>query len=153
MSDTSNPVRIFISYAHEDKDYCTRLAKHFRPMERQGKVKVWTDGEIEQGDLWDDEIKKALTGAEIVLFLISSDFVFSDYIDSVEMNSARERYAKGEVIIIPVIIRHCDFSSLELSRFQAAPSGGKPISSWNDHDEAYVDVINGMKRVIERLRP
>lgn len=149
----TGPVKIFISYAHEDKAYCTKLANHLRPLVRKGDIEVWTDGEIELGNEWDDEIKNALAESEIVLFLISSDFVNSEYIDGVELKKAMERYQKKDLIIIPVIIRFCDFSSLKLSRFQAAPAGGKPISKWDDHDEAYVNVVMGLKKVIKRLRP
>ena len=73
----------------------------------------------------------------------------SRYINDVEIKKALDRYEKKEVLIIPIIVRPTDFSSMEISKFQALPKDGKPISTWRDRDEAWLDVVKQLKRVFK----
>jgi hypothetical protein len=142
-------VKLFISYAHADESFKEELKKHLSGLKRNGLVEEWHDRYIKPGELWDEEIKRNLNEAQIILFLISSDFMASDYINDVEIGNALSRYSRGEVIIIPIIIRSCDFSSLQVSSFQALPKDAKPITKWDDRDEAWLNVINGIKSVLQ----
>lgn len=141
-------IKLFISYAHADEKYKDELKKHLSGLKRNGIIKEWNDRYILPGKKWDDEIKRNLEESQIVLFLISSDFMSSDYINDVEIAKTLNRYEKGEVVIIPIIIRSCDFSSLSLSDFQALPKDAKAVKKWKDKDEAWLSVINGIKEVI-----
>lgn len=144
-------IKVFISYAHADENYKDDLKKHLSGLKRNGIINEWNDRYIIPGKKWDAEIKRNLEESQIVLFLISSDFMSSDYINDVEIARTIERYGKSEVVIVPIIIRACDFSSLSLSDFQALPIDAKAISSWNNEDEAWVDVIKGIKNVIANI--
>lgn len=140
---------LFISYAHKDSSYKEELVSHLKALERKGQINIWEDGAIIAGTDWDVTIKQHLAAADIVLFLISADFINSDYIDRVEVKEAIANHQAGKQILIPIVIRACDFSSFDqLSRFQALPSHAKPVSSWANRDEAWLDVVKGLKRVI-----
>jgi|GEM_PF-996500 len=145
-------VKVFISYARKDTELKDELAIQLKLLKMQGLVDVWNDREILPGQEWDKEIKGELEKAEIILLLISNDFLASDYINDVEVKKAFERYEKGEVIIIPVIIRPTQFVDFELSKFQALPKDAKPISLWDDRDSAWLYVATGLKRVILSLQ-
>lgn len=145
-------IKLFISYAHEDKQHKDELIKHLSALQRNGLVESWDDQQITVGQEWDKEIKKALAQAEIVIFLVSADFGYSDYIHDVEIKSALKRYEAGEQIIIPILVRAYDFDSLELNRFQALPSNLEPVTSWDNQDEAWLNVTEGIKQKIYELK-
>jgi len=145
-------LKVFISYAHEDEFYKKELEKRLIPFLRDSAlIESWSDGEILGGEEWDQAIKQEIENSQVILFLVSPDFIASEYIQDVEINKALDRYRKGEVIIIPIILRPTDYSDLEISRFQALPKDGKPISTWKDQDEAWYDVSIQLKRIFESL--
>jgi len=147
-----DPVKLFISYAHEDEVHKNNLVTHLSALQRLGVLEAWDDREIMAGQNWDTAIKTSLEQADIVIFLISADFIASEYIHDVEIENALKRYKAGQQIIIPVLVRACDFSSLHLSRFQALPTGAKPITSWDNLDEAWLNVTEGIKKVSTEMR-
>ncbi|CAN5883523.1 hypothetical protein BH24BAC1_BH24BAC1_15690 [soil metagenome] len=106
------------------------------------------------GQAWDQQIKQNLENSQIVLFLVSSDFMDSDYINDVEIARTMKRHEAGQVTIVPILIRPCDFDSLEISNYQALPlapaEGLKAISKWQDRDEAWLNVVNGLKKIIQQ---
>ncbi len=142
-------VKIFISYAHKDEIYKDGLIEHLAGLSRNGLIDQWNDREIKPGHRWDDAIKKNLDTSDIVLFLISSSFIASDYIHDIEIQKAIKRHNEGRIIIIPIILRPCDFTSLPIDKFQALPKNAYPISKWDDQDEAFLNVIEGLKVVID----
>lgn len=152
----NRPVKLFISYAHEDTAYKNDFIKQLSGLEKhQGIIQSWTDQQIQSGQVWDDIINEALRESDIVAFLISADFMFSDYIKDVELKKTLERYNANKQIIFPVLVRPCDFDSLALSRFSALPicdekNDLKPVSLWQSQDKAWLNVIKGIKKVIEK---
>ncbi len=147
----ASPVKVFISYAHKDEEYKNKLVTHLIPLEREGLIDSWNDRELKVGDNWDIQIKRSLEEAQIVLLLVSPDFISSDYIHRVEIQGALERHQEGKATISPIIIRTIDWDSFSLGRFQALPTGGKPISTWVDQDAAWVDVTKGLRILIRGL--
>src|SRR5437867_12063493 len=97
--------KIFFSYAHEDELLLKKLKRHLRPLQRQGLIDVWHDRDISAGTKWEEEIDKRLNEANIILLLISPDFMDSDYCYGTEMKRALERHERGEAHVIPVILR------------------------------------------------
>ncbi len=146
------PVKIFISYAHEDEEYKDQLVKQLSGLLRNGWIEEWNDRKIAPGQEWDDSIKNALVDAEVILFLVSADFMASDYIHDEEIKQALQRNKNGQLTIVPVIIRSCDFSSLSLSKFQALPTNATPIRSWDNRDAAWLNVVEGIKKLITKMR-
>lgn len=141
-------LKFFISYSHKDEEFKEGLRSHFIGMIDNKTIKAWDGREILPGEDWDYEIKKKLEEANVILFLVSSDFMNSDYIKDVEIKHALERYERKEVKIVPVIVRPCDFDSLPLNKHLAVPTGRKPIIRWDDRDEAYLDVVTNIKRML-----
>src|SRR5260221_1137628 len=125
----SGPVTLFYSYAHEDEELRNQLDKHLRLLERQGLITSWHDREIRAGDDWAIEINTYLENAQIILLLISADFLTSDYCYGVEMKRALERHFACEPRVIPIILRPVDWQhDLLLSGLQALPTNGKPVT-------------------------
>ncbi len=143
-------IEIFFCYAHEDESYRQLLEKHLEPLRRQGFIKIWHDHYITAGSNSQKEIDSHLTTAHIILLLISPDFMHSDYCYNVVTKRAMERYERGEVDIIPVILRPIYWQSAPFGQLQALPRDGKPVSSW-DLDEAFFDVAEGIRKIIEKM--
>src|SRR6266446_8435368 len=102
------PVKIFLCYAHEDEKLKKELEKHLSLLKRQGFIDVWHDRDISAGAQWKRDIDKYLNSANIILLLISPDFMYSDYCYSIEMQRAIERHEREEACVIPIILRHID---------------------------------------------
>ncbi len=145
--------KIFFSYAHEDELLLKKLKTHLRPLQRQGLIDVWHDRDISAGSEWEQEIDKQINTANIILLLVSPDFMNSDYCYSVEMKRAMERHARGEARVIPVILRPVYWHNAPFGRLQALPTDAKPIvgSSWHNWDEAFFDVAEGIRTAVIQL--
>jgi hypothetical protein len=142
------PVNIFFCYAHEDEALLNKLKSHLRPLQRQGLIDVWHDREINAGAEWEQEIGHHLNAAQIILLLVSPDFMNSDYCYSVEMKRALERHQRGEARVIPIILRHVYWQGI-LGNLQALPTDAKPVNSWQDQDEVFFLVVEGIRKAIE----
>jgi len=148
------PVKIFFCYAHEDEELLNKLKTHLRPLQRQGLIDVWYDRDISAGSDWEQEIKEQLHTAQIILLLVSPDFMDSDYINDVELKRAIERHNSGEARVIPIILRPVYWQDV-LGKLQALPTDGKPImsSSWQYQDEAFFNVTEGIRKTIKNIVP
>lgn len=111
----------------------------------------WHDRKIEAGDTWGQAISENLEKAEIVVLLVSIDFINSKYCYDIEMDAALDRQAEGLVTVIPVIARSCLWKSTRFAPFQALPTDGKAIATWPDRDEALSVVAEGIRKVAEGL--
>lgn len=145
--------KIFISYAHKDELYKEELIEHMSGLRRAGIINEWNDRKIVAGQNWSEEISNNLTSSNIILFLISASFMNSDYCMGVEVKTALEMHARGEAQLIPIIIRAVDWTDSEISKIQGLPKDARPISSWENVDEAWLDVISGLKNHIQNFEP
>src|SRR5258707_15888232 len=145
------PITIFFCYARKDETLLNKLKTHLSPLRRQGLIDVWYDRDISAGTEWEQEIKKHLNSAQIVLLLVSPDFMDSDYCYSVEMKRALERHEQGTAKVIPIILSYVQWQGEPLGELQALPTDAKPITSasWHSLNEALFDVAEGIRRVIE----
>lgn len=146
-------VKIFISYAHEDEEFKEGIERHLSGLKESGLIHTWHDRQIKPGELWDEEIKGNLEDCKIILMLVSSYFMQSNYIQDVEIKRALDRSDRNELTIIPIIVRPCDFSSLYISRFHSLPKNTNPIVKWTDREEAYLDVIESLKVLLNIMKP
>jgi hypothetical protein len=149
---TEQTIEIFFSYAHEDEALRDKLAKHLKLLERQGIIKAWHDRNITAGEEWKTAIDTNLESAGIILLLISADFLTSDYCYDIEMKRALERHENKEARVIPIILRSVDWHRSPFGKLVALPTDGKPITSWPNQDEAFTDVVKGLRKVIDRLQ-
>lgn len=144
-------VKIFFCYAHEDEFLLNKLKTHLKPLQRQGLIDIWHDRNINAGLEWESEINKHLASADIVLLLISPDFMNSDYCYSIEMAHALERYQRGKARVIPIILRSVDRQGTPFSHLQCLPTNAKPVKDWQNRDKALLDVATGIRKVVEEL--
>jgi hypothetical protein len=149
MSEES--VKLFISYCHRDEKLREQLDKHLAPLKGQKVVEAWHDRQIRAGNEWANQIDNNLNKADIILLLVSPDFVASDYCSNIELKQAVKRHENGEAIVVPVILEPCDWSWLPFSKFQAFPKDAKAISTWVNQNEAFLDVVQGIRKVAQNL--
>ena len=123
-------LEVFFSYAHTDEDLLNKLLVHLSGMRREGLITPWHDRRIEAGETWSEHIDTHLDTADIILLLISADFIASDYCYSVEMTRALECNARKEARVVPVILRPCDWSKQPFASLQALPTKAKPVTIW-----------------------
>jgi TIR domain len=140
-------LRLFYSYSREDASYLHALERALRPLVREGFVRPWHDAEILPGERWEGAILRELEMAEVVLLLISPDFLGSDFCSRVELPRALAREQSGEAIVVPILVRPVgDLNRYAFARLGALPPGAKPISKWADPDDACASIV-------EKLRP
>jgi TIR domain len=154
-------LKLFISYAHEDESYRASLEKYLIVMKLQGIIEHWDDRKIVPGDKWEDEINAKLEEARMIVLLVSIDFLNSDYIRTKEMRRAIERYGAGDAMVVPVLVRTTpDWNQLPgLGALQALPvkpgtmpEEVVPVKKWDDYDEAWTNVVSGLRRMIEKFQ-
>ena len=145
-------VDLFYSYAHEDEALRDELAGHLKIMERRGVIRPWHDRRIDPGTRWDREIDRQLARADLVLLLVSKDFINSDYIWGHELDTAMRRQRSGEASVVPVMLRAVDIAGAPFAELQGLPSDLRPVTSWPNRDEAWTDVAKGIRRTVEQIR-
>lgn len=148
----NGPLEVFISYSHKDEALKDELYIHLANLTRQGKIQPWQDRAIEAGTEWDAEIKARLESARIILLLITPRFIASEYCFDQEMERAMERHAEGTARVIPIIMKPCDWAGTAFSKLQILPKDAKPVTAWNDQDEALLNVVQGIRRATESLQ-
>lgn len=132
------------------------LVSHLYPLQRDGLISSWYDGQILPGEEWAPQIKQNLEQAQIILLLISKDFLNSDYCYEVELTKAIERHKAGTGSVIPVIVRSCLWDQVSIGGFrlknlQVLPKDAEPISRWDDPDDAFTNVAKGILDRIQQL--
>jgi hypothetical protein len=149
---SSESVSVFISYSHADEAYRKDLGVALASLRDEEKVSEWHDRRIEGGEEWDDVIRRQLDKADVILMLLSADFIASDYIRKIEIPAAIERHYRGDAVVIPVFIRRFDYSSsAPYARLQGYPTNALPVDAWPKKDEAWFTVVQGVRAVVERI--
>jgi internalin A len=152
MEARSVAVRLFYSYSHRDETLRNELETHLKLLQRQRLIKPWHDRKIEAGDEWKRKIDDNLERADIILLLVSADFIASDYCYENEMTRALERHDKGEARVIPVVVRDVDWADAPFGELQALPKDSKAVMLWTDKDSAWRSVAEGIKKVVGEIR-
>lgn len=140
---------VFFSYSHADEELRNRLEKHLSLLKRQGLVEAWHDRRILAGSELDKAISSNLEAADIILLLVSADFLDSEYCYSKEMQRAMERHTAGTAVVIPVILKPCDWHSAPFGKLLATPRDGKAVTSWANVEEALADVASHVRKRVE----
>jgi hypothetical protein len=144
-------IRVFLSYSHKDQALIDQLTAYLDALTRRGVIQGWTDQQIEAGTEWDRAIVPYLDSADIILLALSADFLASDH-SSTEVEKSLKRHDTKQALVIPVILRPVDWSESSFSRLQASPSNGKPITVWNNRDEAFLSVARDIQKAVEALK-
>lgn len=148
MTKPIKKVKVFYCYSRKDDLLREALEHHLEPLKHSGQILVWHDREIQPGMNWKQEIDIRLNSSNIILLLVSANFIKSDYCYSIEMQKALAKHKAGEARVIPIILRPVLWKETPLGDLQALPTNGKPITLWRNRDEAFEDVAKGIQKVV-----
>src|SRR5262245_36353476 len=145
-------VKVFVSYAHEDVRYLERLLVHLANLRRQRVVEVWSDQEIEAGARWKTEIWDHFNAAQIIVLLVSADFINSDFAFCEEFQTAVKRYRAGQVALLPVIVRPCHRKGNVIETLQCL-FNDTPVSAYEheDPDGPWIKVVEAIETKARRI--
>lgn len=146
------PCRVFVSYARADEVHRSRLDVHLAPLVREGLIDLWCDRAIAPGSDWERDIGHELAVADVVVLLVTPDFVASAYCFEKELTEALRRHEEEGVYILPVHVKSVDLLHLSFGRFQGLPESLRPITAWQDADDAWLQVAQGVRRTAEEIR-
>lgn len=149
-SSSNNAIEVFFSYSHKDEELRNELATHLSILERNGVISGWHDRQIGAGEQWADQIDERMNAASIIMLLVSSDFIASNYCWNIEVRRAMERHEAGEACVIPVVLRPVNWRTAPFGKLQALPKDAKPVTSWSNRDEALLDISQGIEAVVNR---
>jgi serine/threonine protein kinase len=151
LNSSSKGLKVFFSYSRTDERMRRSLEEFLVNLKRQYSISDWHDGKIDAGEEWAQEIDKQLSQADIILLLVSQKFIASEYCHEKEIKRALERHKKGEARVVPIILSPCDWKNTHFRNLEVLPSGGRPIITWKHRQSAYLDVVEGLKKVIDKL--
>ena len=149
-----DPIKVFISYSQVDEAWKTKLVKHLGQSRREKLIDLWHDGMINAGTEWSETIESKLNAADIVLLLLSADFLDSDYCNEHEIPAAMSRHHSGSAKVIPVVLRHCAWKEtpMGIDSLQVYPKGGVPVQTWASSDEPLLDVASRVAQLAREIR-
>ncbi|HEY8688924.1 MAG TPA: toll/interleukin-1 receptor domain-containing protein [Chitinophagaceae bacterium] len=139
----------FISYSHLDNQMLDRLHKHLAQLQRDGIITAWTDQEILAGGKLNQNISSSLSNSKLFIALLSPDYLASNYCYEKEFEKALEMEKQRKLIIVPVILEPCDWLNTPFKEFKALPKDGKAVSTWENKNTAFLDIIQNLRRLIE----
>ena len=142
--------RLFISYSHHDENLLRELTAHLSPLVNNGTLQSWDDRQLILGDELDETLRSELRSADLVAFLVSSDFLASISCYQHELLRVLELRTSGTIEVLPIILRDCLWKDTPLKNFVAAPKDGKPVAAFPDKDTAWVSVAEQIKQSAQR---
>lgn len=135
-------LKLFISYSHKDDALVSKFINHIAPLKNSKLISEWYDRKIETGEEFQNDIDNNLNNADIICLMISDNFLSSTACLSEKDEALKLRNRKG-IKVIPVIISPCAWTMhTELNPLLASPTDGKPITSFTDQNEGWLDAIN-----------
>jgi replicative DNA helicase len=146
-----NAVRIFYSYSHKDEQFREALETHLAILKRQDIAIDWHDRKIIPGQEWASEIDAHLNESDVIILLISADFIASNYCYGKEMDLALSKHESGSAFVLPIIVRPVDWMTAPFAKLQALPRNGKPVTTWTNQDEAWLDIAKGVRKTIDHI--
>ena len=153
LTGASNAIEVFYSYVQEDEQLAEKLRRHLVLLKRQELIMDWYAGKVVPGQEPSEQIREHLNSARIILLLISSNYLFSEYHDSVEVKRAMERSKAGEAIVMPILLSTTDdLSNTPFGKLQVFPRNRKPINKWSDKDEALAEIAKEIRTVVNSLK-
>lgn len=142
-----NEKNIFISYSHQDEKWARRIKKHLKGLNFINVVASYKD--IPIGTKWESEIYTILDKSDIVILLVSANFLSSNFIRNMELEWIEKRYKKDEIRVFPIIVGECSWKNNEfIRRFQVLPKNGKSL---NEIDMMGKDIDKILKDMVESI--
>jgi hypothetical protein len=145
-------VEIFCSYSHKDEALRQEFETYVNILKQFGLIQLWTDQQIVPGQFWDKVIDEHLNRADIIVLLISPDFVTSEYCRGKEMARAKERAEREEAFVVPILLRPCPLlERYWFAKLQMVPKDARPLTLWSNRDEAWSDVTVRLNQTLEQV--
>jgi len=152
---TEGSIEVFCSYSHKDEALREEFDTHVAMLKRR-LVQVWHDRNISAGGEWAGEIDEHLNSSDIITLFVSADFLNSEYCYDKEVTQAMVRQSQKEAVVVPIIVRPCDWKDAPFGSLQAIPTDGRPVTKWSNRDEAWTDVVLKLKitvmEVLQRVQ-
>ena len=142
---------LFFSYSHKDEELRNELEVHLSMLKRQGLIRAWHDRRIAAGEDIHSSISAELEEADIILLLVSANFLASDYCYDKEMERALEKDSEGSAKVIPVILHPCDWQNAPFGHLRATPLDGNPVSMFPNKDEALSQIARDIRAAVKKL--
>jgi hypothetical protein len=149
---TRRKERVFFSYSHADKELLERLTVHLKQLERDGLIEPWHELCVAPGGEWAKEVERHIEQADLIFLLVSADFLASDSCWEVGVKRALERHEAGRAVVVPILLRPCDFSTAPFFKLQPLPRTRIPVTSWTDQDQAWTEITTELRKLIEVSR-
>jgi hypothetical protein len=146
------PIDLFLSYAASDGPLRDELVTQLANLERRGRIRSFDQRKVGPGQEVDAVLAARFERAQVILLLISPDFMASDYCNDVEVTRAMERHARGEARVVPILVRPCDWVGAPFATLRALPRSGKAVTSWGNRDEAWLNVVEGIRAAVEEMQ-
>ncbi|MDA1015201.1 MAG: toll/interleukin-1 receptor domain-containing protein [Planctomycetota bacterium] len=146
----SDRLRVFVSYSRRDSGFFDELVVHLSILQRQGIIDVWHEGRIRAGQSWKSEVAEQIELADVIILLVSADFLASDFCWDFELTRILERQDRGEVEVLPVLVRVCAWSHTPLKALPMLPNDAVPIADRESPDEAWVELARTVKSLVPK---
>jgi nucleoside phosphorylase len=146
------PIQVYISYAEKDEELIKELEMHLSVLKRQQIISLWYSRQIGLGREKDKEFDSHIDTAQIILLLVSRSFMASIYTYEQEMSRAMQRHANGQACVVPILLRPTDVKNAPFSNIQGLPRNNKPVVSWSDRDQAWLEIVQGIRGLCEELK-
>lgn len=150
--EREGPLQVFIGYSRADDRFLRELCAQLSPLESGGEVTLFFDNLLQAGTAWEAKLLEKLRSAEIVILLISSDFLSSRYIRTIEWPIIEERLRLGDCEVAPVLVRQCWFDRAPVGALQIIRPGDRAVDDHDKRDPAWMEVLRKLDKVIERAR-
>jgi hypothetical protein len=147
----AEPLEIFISYSHRDREHKRLFLNHFSSLTRTMNIGIWTDDDIDAGNIWDNTIQDNLARADLIILLVSANFISSDYIYHKELKPALALQENKKAVIIPVLLSNCSLTAIPIGAIQTLPTEPRYVDKWDNCDDAWVNVIEGIRKAIHKM--
>ncbi|MEM7104491.1 MAG: toll/interleukin-1 receptor domain-containing protein [Bacteroidota bacterium] len=146
MITKTKTVNVFIAYANVDVDHFKAFSHHLEEMKRHNKIHVSdmhaTTSEEGRGKRLDD--------ADMIVALITSNFLTSEQCSDVEAVAMHKHHTKS-IPVVPVLLENIDLSGTNFSELSTLPSNGSSVSESDDQNATFNGIVEELKEVIYNL--
>lgn len=159
LSTPTDPLpkkRAFISYAHDDSTYLDRFEVHLKGTFNNDRERfvVWSDRDIQDGDLWQQEIEHALESASVAVLLVSADFLASTFIRDYELPVLLRHAKEKKVKLLIFVLNPCSIKkNADLMAYQIVndPDGSFGKLDYHDRESAWCELADQVFNLLHTL--
>ncbi|MBX5449140.1 trypsin-like peptidase domain-containing protein [Thermogemmatispora sp.] len=154
LQQSHKALKVFISYSNEarDQQLCKELLKHLAGLRRAHLIESYHSGQLSAGRE-QSESQRWLEQADIILLLISPDYIADEQCYNEEMQRAMQRHEDGTARVIPIRLRPTEgLANSPFGKLQALPLEGPAITERKNRDQAFAEIAAGLRQVIKELK-